>query len=89
VALEEIRAAGEWYEQRGPGLTADFLRAVDAAVASVCRNPDQYPAVHKEMHRALLRRFPYSLIYTFSEEELIILACAHWRQRPSRWQNRR
>jgi len=88
AALKEIHKAAEWYEKRGPGLTAEFLRAVDAAVASVRRNPDQYPVVHKEMRRALLRRFPYSLIYTVSEEELIVLACAHWRQRPSRWQNR-
>jgi len=89
AALKEVHAAAEWYEQRGPGLSAEFLRAFDVAVASVERNPDQYPAVHRKMHRALLRRFPYSLIYTFSDDEIIVLACTHWRQRPSRWMNRR
>lgn len=81
--------AAEWYEERTPGLSAEFLRALDATVASVQRNPQQYPFVHEGMHRALLRRFPYSLIDSFSDEEIVVLTCAHWRQHPRRWRSRR
>jgi len=88
-ALEEIAEAAEWYERRSAGLSADFLRAVDVAVASVLRAPEQYPGVHQEMHRALLRRFPYSLVYSFDEEELVVLGCLHWRRDPERWRARR
>lgn len=88
-ALQEVFEAADWYEERSPGLSAEFLRALDVTVASVQRNPQQYPAVHKDMHRALLRRFPYSLIYSFSDKEVVVLACAHWRQHPGRWRNRR
>ena len=87
-AEQEIFAAAEWYEARGSGLAAEFLRAFDAATASVQRNPLQHPQVHPQMRRALLRRFPYSLIYSVSEEEIVVLACAHWRQSPRRWQRR-
>ena len=87
-AEQEINAAAEWYEARSSGLAAEFLRAFDAAVATVERNPLQHAAVNPRMHRALLRRFPYSLIFTVSEEEIVILACAHWRQNPRRWQFR-
>ncbi|MDP9347643.1 MAG: type II toxin-antitoxin system RelE/ParE family toxin, partial [Gemmatimonadota bacterium] len=69
--------------------SAEFLCALDATVASIQRNPQRYPAVHEDMHRALLRRFPYSLIYSFSGEVIIILACAHGRQHPRRWLDRR
>lgn len=88
-ALEEISEAAAWYEARSAGLSADFLRAVDVAVASVLRAPEQHPRVDEEMHRALLRRFPYSVIYSFSEDELIVVACLHWRQNPERWLDRR
>ncbi|MDP9348446.1 MAG: type II toxin-antitoxin system RelE/ParE family toxin [Gemmatimonadota bacterium] len=88
-ALQEVFEAAEWYEERSPGLSAEFLRTLDAAIASIRRNPQQNPAVHEDMHRALLRRFPYSLIYSFSDEETVILACTHWRQHPRRWRNRR
>ncbi len=88
-ALDEISEAAAWYEARSAGLSADFLRAVDVAVASVLRAPEQYPAVDEEMHRALLRRFPCSVIYSFDDEELIVVACLHWRQDPERWRDRR
>jgi plasmid stabilization system protein ParE len=88
-ASKEVRKAAEWYEKRGPGLSAEFLRAFDVVVGSVHRNPDQYPAVHKQLHRAVFRRFPYSLIYRYNADEVVVVACVHWRQHPQRWTNRR
>ena len=88
-AEQEIVAATEWYESRGRGLAAEFLRAIDAAIASIQRTPLQYPEVRSGMHRCLLRRFPYSLIFSVSESEVVILSCSHWRQSPRHWQRRR
>lgn len=88
-ALEEISEAAAWYEGRAAGLSAEFLRALDAGLASIERNPLQYPTVRKPLRRALLRRFPYSLIFSASDEEIIVVACAHWRQDPRRWYRRR
>jgi plasmid stabilization system protein ParE len=69
-------------------LSAEFLRALDATVASVQRNPRQYPIIRNNLRRALLRRFPYSLIFTVSEDEVVVAGCAHWRQDPRRWYDR-
>ena len=85
----EIAEAAEWYEGRGAGLSAEFLRAVDAAVASILRSPDQYQVVHQQKRRALLRRFPYALIFTATEAEVVLLACLHTRRSPRRWLRRR
>ena len=84
-ALDEIADAATWYEERSAGLSAEFFRALDAAIASVRRNPLQYPAIRGDLRRVLLRRFPYSLIFTASGEEVIVLGCVHWRQDPRRW----
>jgi plasmid stabilization system protein ParE len=88
-AQEEITEAAEWYNTRGRGLAAEFLRALDACIASVLRHPFQYPVVHGEKRRALLHRFPYAVIYTVAEDEVVVLACMHGRRNPKRWQNRR
>ena len=88
-ALQEIAQAAEWYESHARGLAAEFLRALDAAIASIQRSPELFPIVSEKLRRALLRRFPYSVIYSFSEEEIVIVACAHWRQNPRRWLGRR
>jgi hypothetical protein len=67
---------------------AEFLRSLDAALARVEREPLRQAVVHASARRALLRRFPYSLIYETSPDEILIVACIHGRRDPKRWQER-
>ena len=87
-AEAELEEAVDWYEARGKGLGADLLRSVDAVVAAIQRNPEMYPVVRQTARRAVLRRFPYFLIYTVSNDEIVIFACMHGRRNPPRWQER-
>jgi plasmid stabilization system protein ParE len=84
-AEAELAEAIDWYESRGKGLGADFMRAVDAAMAVIERNPEQYQIVKGQVRRAVLRRFPYGLIYVASQHEITVLACFHGRRDPRRW----
>ena len=52
------------------------------------RHPTLYPVVFGDGRRAVLRRFPYSVIYVVHDNELLIAACIHSRREPSRWQER-
>lgn len=87
-AAREISEAAECYEDKGGGLGAEFLRVLDALVASVARNPHQYPRVHGEVRRAPFRRFPYGLIYRTDEKIIVVVACIHARRDPRVWQDR-
>jgi plasmid stabilization system protein ParE len=89
AALEEIFEAAEWYERRSSGLSAEFLRALDATVASVKRAPEEYPKVDGDLRHALLRRFPYSIIFRVDAAEIVVVACTHWRRNPRNWRNRK
>jgi plasmid stabilization system protein ParE len=84
----EIDQASRWYEKQSPGLGADFLRAVEMALAVIRRNPFQYQIVYDEVRRAGLRRFPHGLMYVVSDREIIVVACIHGRRDPKRWQER-
>jgi hypothetical protein len=44
--------------------------------------------VFKNVRRALLRRFPYSLFFVVEDEALIVIACFHASRDPSHWQKR-
>ena len=70
----EIVEAAEWYAQRAPGLGGEFVRVVDAALAAVERNPLQYPLVDPPVRRAVLRRFPYSILFTADDDEILVLS---------------
>jgi plasmid stabilization system protein ParE len=87
-AEAELQEAFDWYEHRVPGLGADFLRAVDAVVASILDSPFQYPAVYRHVRRALTRRFPYQILLTVEEDSITVLAVFHAARDPKRWQDR-
>ena len=54
-AAREIQEAFDWYEGRGEGLGLEFLRAADACLSGVHRNPSAFQTVHEDVRRALLR----------------------------------
>jgi plasmid stabilization system protein ParE len=88
-AEADIERAFRWYEEQSPGLGAEFVRAIDAALAAVQRQPELYPDVHHGIRRILLRRFPYGLFFLVQPDRVQVLACMHERQSPRRWQSRR
>ena len=47
-----------WYNEQGHGLADEFRRSVDACLAVIQRHPEAFPKVHRDLRRALLRRFP-------------------------------
>ena len=83
-----IVAATDWYESRSPGLGVAFVRAIEEALTAIQANPRLYEEVRPPLRRALLRRFPYSIIYREVGEEIVVADCLHWRQHPRRWQSR-
>ena len=46
-AEADIEEAYRWYEQQSRGLGAEFLRAVDACLALITRQPELYPEKYK------------------------------------------
>ncbi|MFQ4141676.1 type II toxin-antitoxin system RelE/ParE family toxin [Chlorogloeopsis sp. ULAP02] len=83
----DIEEAYEWYEEGNPGLGYEFIRAVDACLASVGRNPLPYPVVNQEVRRALIRRFPYGVFYFLQEDIITVIGCFHVKRDPQQWQN--
>ena len=65
--------AYRWYEHQREGLGEDFLLAVQAARDSILDNPKMYPVVRRDTRRALLHRFPYSLLYRVIGEQVRLL----------------
>ncbi|NJR62126.1 MAG: type II toxin-antitoxin system RelE/ParE family toxin [Cyanobacteria bacterium CRU_2_1] len=84
----DIQEAFEWYEAQTIGLGSEFVRAVDACLSNIGRNPLAYPCIHKQARRALLRRFPYGILYVFEQETISVIACFHGKRAPKSWQDR-
>ncbi len=84
----DVAEAYDWYEEQVEGLGEEFLRAVEACLAAIQRNPIVYPQVHRQVRRALLRKFPYCIFYLSEAQVVIVIACFHARRQPKQWQDR-
>ncbi|UIE38868.1 type II toxin-antitoxin system RelE/ParE family toxin [Leptodesmis sichuanensis] len=84
----DIQDTFEWYEAQSPGLGSEFVRAVDACLSSIGRNPLAYPLIYRQARRALIRRFPYGILYVFEQETIFVVACFHGKRNPKSWQQR-
>lgn len=84
----DIQDAFEWYEAQGLGLSSQFVRAVDACLSSVVSNPLANSIIYKQARRALIRRFPYGILYVFEPEIIAVIACFHGKRNPQSWQDK-
>jgi hypothetical protein len=84
-AEADILEAFVWYEEQSMGLGSDFMRAVDAMLANIARNPLEHQVLYKNVRRATLRRFPYGLFYIINRDVVIVLGCIHAKRDPKKW----
>lgn len=89
LAEEELHDAAEYYEHVSPRLGAAFLEEVERAIRQVLEFPESTQEVGAGVRRKLIRRFPYSLLYSIREHDLRILAVMNQRRRPFYWRGRK
>ena len=87
-AAEDISEAFDWYEVRRVGLGEEFLGCVNACIQGICRHPDIHPRVREDYRRALVRRFPYAVLYEHADEGVTVYAVLHTSRDPEKWQQR-
>lgn len=88
-ALAELHDAATFYTLKGSvDLALSFVAEFERTANLVLANPLLGAVFRGARRRYSLRRFPYSLIYQITEEELRVLAVAHHRRRPGYWAQR-
>ena len=88
-AAKDVKAAIKWYQERSSKAALDFVEELDRATQTISETPDRWPAGKNNTRRFLLWRFPFSIIYSEQEAEVIIWAVAHAGRRPNYWSGRR
>ena len=88
AAVEEARAAREWYLERSAVAATAFDDELEAAIDSIAEAPLRWPAFEQGTRRRVLRRFPFSVVYRTSANDVVVVALMHWRRRPGYWRRR-
>jgi toxin ParE1/3/4 len=89
-ALAELHDAAAFYKLKANvELGLAFVAEFERTASFVLDNPLLGAVFYSTRRRYILRRFPYSIIYQVTAEELRILAVAHHRRRPGYWTQRK
>ena len=88
TAEDELIDTALYYESKLVGLGSRFQSEVERGTALLKEYPLLGPEIENGIRLLVLRRFPYSLIYSLPGETLYILAVAHHRKKPGYWRIR-
>jgi plasmid stabilization system protein ParE len=88
-AEDEFLEALGWYAARDWDVAMRFDAEVRRAAALVGDRPRLWAEIEPGARRALLRGFPYSLIYCIEPRHVLIVAVMHQRRHPGYWRGRK
>jgi toxin ParE1/3/4 len=87
AARQEYDEAIDWYEQQA-GLGTMFIARVREVFQRIAANPRLHPKVYQDIRKAVVRKFPYTVLYQEEPNEVIVVSVFHTSRDPSSWQSR-
>jgi toxin ParE1/3/4 len=87
-ALIEYADAALYFDERAPGLGADFTQEIDAAIDVILQAPERWRCIEEDVRRYLVHRFPYGILYTIEPGYVLIVAVMHLTREPGYWRHR-
>ncbi len=87
-ALLDAQEARRWYERCEAGLGEEFVHSLDECLSVIESDPERNRIVSPPYRKALMRRFPFQVIYEVRPDAVWILAVYHAKRDPSRLRQR-
>ncbi len=72
-ADKELQDAAVWYEEKSNGLGLRFVETISKKIESIHEHPTRYAKRKGNFREAIVRIFPFSIIYVFSKVDNMII----------------
>ena len=89
VADTELSQAAKWYEAQATGLGQEFLDEFESVMGRIMGFPEAWRRIGARHRRCLFRRFPYAVLYSQTEAEIIVAGVIDLRRDPQHIEQRR
>lgn len=87
-AQAEFRQATLYYFEKSPSLASAFYSEIESTIEKIIKDPFLYREIDEDIRRCLTKRFPYAILYTIEDHNILILAVMHCSREPSYWKYR-
>lgn len=84
----ELDDAIEYYNLQSTGLGEKFLDEVLETIELISHFPQLWSQSTENTRKAVLRKYPFNLIYSLFEDKIYIIAVAHQNREPEYWIDR-
>jgi len=88
AAKVELFNARDYYDDLLFGLGKSFIIEIEKTINIIKKNPLAYPIINKNIRKAVIMKFPYSILYIIEEDIVYLLAIMHQKRKPFYWKNR-
>ena len=83
AALQDARAAARSYESLRPGYGELFGRRLHECLRRIAEHPESYQQVNARYRRALLRHFPFLVVYRLKPQGVEVVGVLPEREDPA------
>lgn len=88
IAQLEFNEAKEFYEIEQAGLGVKFEEKIKQSLLHIQQYPQAWPPERKETRKYLVHKFPYKIVYSIQNKEIVVIAFAHLHRKPNYWVDR-
>ena len=88
IALQEIVEAKEFYALESEFLPKLFFNEIKEAFRLIKTFPKAWQNDSANKRCFFMHRFPFKIIYSYDNEEIVVVAFAHQHREPEYWLNR-
>jgi len=86
--VNDLEGSFNWYEDQLNGLGYQFLDELESGFTAIKNFPDTWANFQYGFKRYILNRFPFSIIYTVSNDQIFVIAIMHNSRKPGYWVDR-
>lgn len=88
LAKRELLEARDYYDDLVYRLGEKFVIEVERCLNIIKTNPLAYPVVKQNVRKAVVIKFPFSILYRMEKDNIYILAVMHQKRKPKYWVER-
>jgi plasmid stabilization system protein ParE len=86
-AQKELRDAVSYYNSQCVGLGFEFAAEIRKTIARILRFPSSWTRLSPRTRRCLANRFPYAVIFQYTDTQVFIVSVMHLKREPDSWQS--